>query len=70
MPYGPHTEGDRERMLAALGLDSVDALFADIPAELRASGLDLPDPEPEPNPELLTAFAPTSASPTLAAAAW
>jgi glycine dehydrogenase subunit 1 len=47
MPYGPHTDGDRERMLAALGLDSVDALFADIPAELRASGLDLPDPEPE-----------------------
>ena len=47
MPYGPHTDGDRERMLAALGLDSVDALFADIPADLRASGLDLPDPEPE-----------------------
>jgi glycine dehydrogenase subunit 1 len=47
MPYGPHTDGDRERMLAALGLDSVEALFADIPAELRASGLDLPDPEPE-----------------------
>ncbi|HEU5205878.1 MAG TPA: aminomethyl-transferring glycine dehydrogenase subunit GcvPA [Candidatus Limnocylindrales bacterium] len=47
MPYGPHTDGDRERMLAALGLDSVEALFADIPAELRASGLDLPEPEPE-----------------------
>jgi glycine dehydrogenase subunit 1 len=47
MAYGPHTEGDRERMLAELGLDSVDALFADIPADLRASGLDLPDPEPE-----------------------
>jgi glycine dehydrogenase subunit 1 len=47
MPYGPHTDGDRERMLAALGIDSVDALFADIPADLRASGLDLPDPEPE-----------------------
>ena len=34
-------------MLAALGLDSIDALFADIPADLRASPLDLPDPEPE-----------------------
>src|SRR5215212_1048860 len=47
MPYGPHTEGDRERMLAALGIDSVDALFADIPEALRASRLELPGPEPE-----------------------
>jgi glycine dehydrogenase subunit 1 len=47
MPYGPHTAGDRERMLAALGIDSVDALFADIPENLRASRLDLPGPEPE-----------------------
>jgi glycine dehydrogenase subunit 1 len=34
-------------MLAALGLDSVDALFADIPASVRANGLDLPPPEDE-----------------------
>ncbi len=47
MPYGPHTAGDRERMLAALGIDSVDALFEDIPEALRASGLNLPPPEPE-----------------------
>src|SRR6476661_4766405 len=47
MPYGPHTAGDRERMLAALGIDSVDALFADIPENLRASRLDLPGPEQE-----------------------
>ena len=47
MPYGPHTDGDRERMLASLGVASVDELFADIPAELRASGIDLPGPEPE-----------------------
>ena len=47
MPYGPHTDGDRERMLAALGVESVDALFADIPAEVRATGIDLPGPEPE-----------------------
>ncbi|HYH93795.1 MAG TPA: aminomethyl-transferring glycine dehydrogenase subunit GcvPA [Candidatus Saccharimonadales bacterium] len=47
MPYGPHTGADRERMLAAIGIDSVDELFADIPVELRASPLDLPDPEPE-----------------------
>jgi glycine dehydrogenase subunit 1 len=34
-------------MLAALGIDSIDALFADIPAAVRANGLDLPPPEDE-----------------------
>ncbi|MGZ6327469.1 MAG: aminomethyl-transferring glycine dehydrogenase subunit GcvPA [Candidatus Limnocylindrales bacterium] len=47
MPYGPHTSDDRARMLAALGLDSLEPLFADIPASVRAAGLDLPPPEPE-----------------------
>ena len=47
MPYGPHTASDRERMLAALGLASVDELFDDIPVALRASALALPPPEPE-----------------------
>ena len=47
MPYGPHTPADRARMLAAIGIESVDELFADIPPELRASPLDLPEPEPE-----------------------
>jgi glycine dehydrogenase subunit 1 len=47
MVYGPHTADDRAAMLAALGIDSVDALFEDIPAELRADGLDLPEPDPE-----------------------
>src|SRR4030067_1093000 len=47
MPYGPHTGDDRARMLAALGLDSVEPLFADIPASVLAHGLDLPGPEPE-----------------------
>ena len=42
MTYGPHTTADREHMLAALGLDSIDALFADIPESVRARGLDLP----------------------------
>ncbi len=47
MPYGPHTPADRARMLATIGIDSVDALFADIPEPLRAGRLDLPGPEPE-----------------------
>ena len=47
MPYGPHTADDRRLMLAALGVASVDVLFDDIPAAVRASGLDLPPPEPE-----------------------
>jgi len=38
---------DRARMLATVGIDSVDELFADIPVALRASRLDLPEPEPE-----------------------
>src|SRR6476659_6098113 len=47
MPYGPHTPDDRGRMLAALGIASVDELFDDIPEALRASPLALPEPEPE-----------------------
>jgi glycine dehydrogenase subunit 1 len=47
MPYGPHTADDRAHMLRAIGVPDVDALFADIPAELRASPLRLPDPVPE-----------------------
>ena len=47
MVYGPHTPSDRERMLAALGLDSVERLFDDIPAAVRADGLDLPAPRSE-----------------------
>jgi glycine dehydrogenase subunit 1 len=34
-------------MLATVGIESVDELFADIPVALRASRLDLPEPEPE-----------------------
>ena len=47
MAYGPHTPADRQRMLAALGVDSVDELFADIPERLRSSPLRLDPPEPE-----------------------
>jgi glycine dehydrogenase subunit 1 len=34
-------------MLAALGLDSVERLFEDVPPAVRADGLDLPGPVPE-----------------------
>jgi glycine dehydrogenase subunit 1 len=47
MPYGPHTPADRARMLEAIGIKSVDELFDDIPAPLRASRLDLPAGMPE-----------------------
>lgn len=40
MPFIPHTEDDVKAMLAAIGVDSIDALFDEIPAELRARGLD------------------------------
>ena len=39
MPFIPHTEDDVHAMLAAIGVDSIEALFDEIPAELRADGL-------------------------------
>ncbi|MBA2571016.1 MAG: aminomethyl-transferring glycine dehydrogenase subunit GcvPA, partial [Chloroflexi bacterium] len=42
MAYGPHTPDDRGRMLAALGIESVEPLFDDIPVAVRSPGLDLP----------------------------
>ncbi|MFD1178794.1 aminomethyl-transferring glycine dehydrogenase subunit GcvPA [Paenibacillus puldeungensis] len=36
--YLPLTEQDREEMLAVIGVDSVDALFKDIPDDLRYQG--------------------------------
>ena len=47
MPYGPHAADDRARMLEAIGISTVDALFEDIPEPLRASPLQLDEPEPE-----------------------
>ena len=35
MRYIPHTEEDVARMLDAIGVDSVEALFAPVPAKLR-----------------------------------
>jgi len=39
MPFIPHTETDIAEMLAAIGAPSIDALFGEIPAELRCRGL-------------------------------
>ena len=42
--YIPSTTGEQAEMLAALGIDSIDQLFADIPVEFRNPTLDLPAP--------------------------
>ena len=42
MVYGPHTPEDRSRMLAALGIGSVDELFEVIPPAVRARPMLLP----------------------------
>jgi len=39
MPFIPHTELDTAAMLDAIGVDSIAALFDEIPAALRVSGL-------------------------------
>ncbi|MEJ2297112.1 MAG: aminomethyl-transferring glycine dehydrogenase subunit GcvPA [Woeseiaceae bacterium] len=39
MPFIPHTEKDTREMLAAIGADSIEALFDEIPAELRIDHL-------------------------------
>ncbi len=39
MPFIPHTPSEIEAMLAAIGADSIEALFDEIPTELRAPGL-------------------------------
>jgi glycine cleavage system P protein (glycine dehydrogenase) subunit 1 len=44
MAYSPHTTADRAAMLAAVGVRSVDDLFADIPAAVRARSFGVPPP--------------------------
>ena len=39
MPFIPHTEEDVKSMLAAIGVESIEDLFDEIPKELRAEGL-------------------------------
>ena len=40
MPFVPHTEQDVREMLDAIGVDDIEALFDEIPAELRCGELD------------------------------
>src|SRR3990172_3200404 len=47
MSYTPNTDADKKKMLAAIGLDSVDELFADIPAGVRNPKLNVPRPMAE-----------------------
>ena len=42
MPYIPHTNEDREAMLAAVGVSSLEELFAAVPERVRFPELDLP----------------------------
>jgi len=42
MPYIPHTPEETRAMLETIGASSLDDLFAEIPAHLRAKALDLP----------------------------
>ncbi len=39
MPFIPHTETDVAEMLAVIGAPNIDALFGEIPSELRRKGL-------------------------------
>jgi len=49
-PFVPHTDAEVAEMLAFLGLDDIDDLFAEIPEGLRlAGGLDLPPAMTEPD---------------------
>ncbi len=42
MPYIPHTVAERERMLQTIGAADINALFAEIPENLRPKSFDLP----------------------------
>lgn len=54
MPYMPNTDDDRAAMLQAIGLDSIEPLFFNIPADRRNPALKLPSSLSE--PELLAAM--------------
>ncbi|MEO8511058.1 MAG: aminomethyl-transferring glycine dehydrogenase subunit GcvPA [Chloroflexota bacterium] len=44
MAYTPHTDRDRQRMLAVVGVATVDELFDDIPPAVRSQRFEIPPP--------------------------
>jgi glycine dehydrogenase subunit 1 len=49
MSYVPHTERERRDMLAAIGVDRIEDLFADVPEKIRFPELNLPPALAEPD---------------------
>jgi glycine dehydrogenase subunit 1 len=47
MAYIPHTEVERQQMLAAIGVTTIEDLFEAVPASHRFPALDLPEPMSE-----------------------
>lgn len=47
MAYIPHTAEERRQMLEAIGVESIEELYADVPETVRFPDLDLPDPAAE-----------------------
>jgi glycine dehydrogenase subunit 1 len=43
MPFVPHTEDEVREMLATIGVDSVEDLFAEISADMRPKSFDIPE---------------------------
>ncbi|MEE9569840.1 MAG: aminomethyl-transferring glycine dehydrogenase subunit GcvPA, partial [Candidatus Binatia bacterium] len=43
MAYIPHTEAERQEMLAAIGFESMDEMYSDLPEAVRFPDLALPD---------------------------
>jgi glycine dehydrogenase subunit 1 len=49
MNHVPHTRRERRDMLAAIGVDRIEDLFADVPSRVRFPELNLPPPLSEPD---------------------
>ena len=45
--YQPSTQAERQAMLEAIGCQSMDDLYAQVPPEMRLDHLDLPDGKSE-----------------------
>ena len=45
--FNAHTEDERQQMLSAIGLNSVNDLYNNLPSEIKLNGLNLPEPHSE-----------------------